>query len=388
MNIHQKKALQKMHADLCDTLDFDADLEANIVQYGLFSDDKIEAIKAENTNKRRIQRMLKALKCRGPTAFTKFIICIQDHYPWLADRLRTSYEQEVNNRAPSSADLVLKRNVELFMQHKLGDNNKLNKQVKQEISNFLLLHLRYHPHPFSHDSHSENHEQEILKKVFSMLTKEKSNGESTDTFRVLEEVSLDMIASEISRMYEQLKSVEMQLDYYKTLDTTRSLDEIVKDLAAQNEFKLKTTQDEITRLEREIRQKDRTIQDQSKKLEQLNSQIQELKMMCQHLKQMNSHQQRNTPSKSNDFENVALEGCDLGHEEAPNTSTSSYLLNEEAPNTSARSTDTKHRTKLPSIHPEKYIRSKKKRGQPEWKSCPNGIGTYTQPSTHHRMWKY
>ncbi|KAK3580262.1 hypothetical protein CHS0354_012791 [Potamilus streckersoni] len=377
MDTHQKKALQKMNTALCDTLELDADLEANFVQCGLFTENKLEEIKAENTNKRRIQRMLKALQRRGPTAFDKFLFCIQDNYLWLAKQLYTIYLQEVNNTAPSSADLARNRKIELFVQNKIGDSKKLNKQVKQEISSFLLLHPPQQPHLFSGDSHSENHEQEILRKVFSMLTNEKTNGESTEPFIIHEEVSLDMIASEISRMSEQLRSLEKQLCYYKSLDIsniTISLDEIKKGLDSQNEFKLKATREEIACLERELQQKSRTIQEHSKRIQQLDSQIQDLKMMCEQLKQINSHHQESTPSKSNDYQR-----SDLVHEEVPNTSTRSDLVHEEVP---------KIQTKFPPIHSERNIRPQKKRGKPELKSLPCGIGIGQTSSTHHKMWKY
>ncbi|KAL3892168.1 hypothetical protein ACJMK2_004402 [Sinanodonta woodiana] len=363
MDTNHKKALQRNHKALCDELELGADLEANLVHCGLFSEEMLDEIKAEKSRKQRIQKMLKALRRRGPDAFDKFLSCIHELYPWLEQKLTESYQDEVNNRAPSSADLNLQRKVDLMVHNTFGKKKKFCKDDKQEISNFLLMHCRQNPRQDYDGSHSDHPEQEILRKIFFMLTSENINGVSTAPLSVPEEISLDTIAIEISRLSEKIRSLEKQLDYYKTIeigDTTKSLEEIVN-LAATNELKLKASQEELTQLQERLSQKDLTINENLERIQNLYSKIEELNLKCTQLKQKESLPQMRARTRPIELQKAPFQIYGLVHDDVVGK------------DNSPRFPSLRHQTNISQQHTEVKFKSER---------FPNGIGV--RASNSHR----
>ncbi|KAL3892166.1 hypothetical protein ACJMK2_004400 [Sinanodonta woodiana] len=231
MDDHHKEALRKNCKAICEDLEFDVELEINLEEQKLFTRSQLDDIKAANTQKGRIQRLLHKLEQRGPEAFDKFVISIQEHYSWLAEKLNKSYEEERNKAASQSSDRGMISVVD------------------------------------------ENPEQIVLKKVLLMLTDANTNYDSIDPVSVPSDVSLCMIETKVSTMFEKHKNLEKQIDdCYKALnisDKTKSLDVVVQDLADQNE----SCNNKIVRLRKDLRHKSLLIQKQDEQIQNLKCTI-------------------------------------------------------------------------------------------------------------------
>ncbi|KAK3586918.1 hypothetical protein CHS0354_008514 [Potamilus streckersoni] len=132
MNDIQREALKKNTIALVQDIMVTESFLAALDEKKIFEQEMLEMIKVERTTSDKVYKLLDLLPRRGPEAFNSFLLVLEDHYDWLATKLRDTHQELMNQKTtqPGQSDILVS-----------PENIILDKDIKQQISSFIQRQL-------------------------------------------------------------------------------------------------------------------------------------------------------------------------------------------------------------------------------------------------------